>query len=79
MIEAPVDLRGMRDYGTHEAVYLPDAARSAVKLAADHPREAGPSSKDGFGCCGPVQRVEVKGGFRAGDLWERVVDVGARP
>jgi hypothetical protein len=66
----------MRDHGTHEAVYLPDAARRGVELAADRPREAGPSCKDGLACGGPVQCEEIEGGFRAGDPWERVV--GAR-
>jgi catechol-2,3-dioxygenase len=68
----------MRDHGTDEPVYLPDPARRGVELAADRPREARPGSKDGLACGGPVQREGVAGGFRAGDPWERVVDVGAR-
>jgi hypothetical protein len=70
----------MPDYGTHEAVYLPDAACHGVELASDRLGEARPSCKDELSCGGPAQRDEVDGGFRTGDPWGRAVDfvVGAR-
>ena len=78
MIESPVDLRGVRVQGTHEAVYLPDAAGNAVKRAADRPREARPSCTAGLGYAGPKQRVQVEGGLRDRDRCARVVDVGTQ-
>lgn len=64
----------MPDYGTHRvAVYLPDAARPGVELAAYRAREARPICKDELARGGPAQGEEVEGGFRTGDAWERVV------
>lgn len=70
----------MPDHRTHEGVRLPDAACRGVGAAADRPREARPSCKDGLSRGGPARGAEVEDGCRTGEALERVVDyiVGAR-
>ena len=70
----------MPHHGTHEAVYLSGAACPGVGLAADRPRELGPSCRDELSPGDPARSEEVEGGLRTGDPWERLADfvVGAR-
>jgi hypothetical protein len=64
----------MRDHGTREAIYVPDAARHGVGLAADRPPDARPNCEDGRAWSDPAQRDEVEGGLRAAGPWAPAVD-----